>query len=92
MWNFDSTLLFSEQAKTVREKRLEILHHDVGNKKFIADFCIIPNSGFLSNADPLVKDVELKLSFDRSDVQQYMITTQNEWDKLEDVKVDIKNC
>ena len=92
MWNFDSPLLFSEEAKTVREKRLDILYHDTVNKKFIADFCIIPNTGFLSNADPLVKDVELKLSFDRSDVQQYLLTTQNEWDKLEDLKVDIKNC
>ena len=92
LWNFDDDVLFTEPAKKVMEKRTDILYHDPVGHKYIADFCIIPNTGFLSNPDPLVKDVELKLSFDRSNVQQYLIAKEDEWTALGDVTVDIKNC
>ena len=92
LWNFDDEILFSEDAKEIRERRLESMSHDASNHKYIAQFCIIPNTGFLSNPDPLVKDVELKLSFDRSDVKQYLMAQDADWAQLTDLKVDIKNC
>ena len=37
------------------------------NGKTRIDFTFIPNTGFLANPDPLMKNCELKLSFDRAD-------------------------
>ena len=92
LWNFNDDLLFSEEAQAIRQRRLETMSHDVPNNKYIAEFCIIPNTGFLSNSDPLVKDVELKLSFDRSNIKQYLMAKDADWKQWGDLKVDIKNC
>ena len=92
LWNFESNTLESEDAASIKARRLETFHHEGGSKKYIVEFCIIPNTGFLSNPDPLVKDVELKLSFDRSNVKQYLIAQKDPWDQLADVQIDIKNC
>ena len=92
MWNLEATQLFNAQGQKIRERRLEIGHHDVDNKKYLFDFCVIPNTGFLANADLLLKDVELKLCFDRSNPKQYLMCPDDQWTALGDVKIDIKNC
>lgn len=92
LWNLDENHLFDAKADTIRAARLEISHHDIGNKKRLYEFCITPNTGFLSNTDLLVKDVELKLSFDRSNKEQYLMCATDKWDALPEFKVDINNC
>ena len=52
------------------------------------EFCIIPNVGFLGNEDLLVKDTELKLSFDLTKPEVFLIgdTPDSEPD------IEIKDC
>ena len=88
----NATQLFSEDGKNILEKRREIGHHDGGNKKYIFEFCIIPNTGFLSNNDPLLKDVELKLCLDRADPQQAVMCKDADWTAIADLKFTIKDC
>ena len=92
LWNIDNNHLFAGNGEAIREGRLEIAHHDTDNKKYLFEFCLTPNTGFLSNSDLLVKDVELKLSFDRSTPEQYLMCQDDTWAALGDFKVDIKNC
>ena len=56
------TIKGSESSKKIRN-RAAITN---GGKTRI-DFTFIPNTGFLANPDPLMKNCELKLSFDRAD-------------------------
>ena len=41
------------------------------------DFTLIPNVGFLTNPDPLMKNCELKLSFDRADPKCAMLELES---------------
>ena len=41
-------------------------YHNITTKKRVYEFVIIPNCGFLNSPEPLMKNCELKLSFDRS--------------------------
>ena len=92
LWNLDASQLFAEQGQKIRDRRVEIGYHDTGNNKFIFDFCVVPNTGFLGNPDLLLKDAELKLSFDRSNVEQVLMCKSDVWSGLGNVKIDIKNC
>ena len=92
LWNIEAAQLFVGKGESIRNRRVEIAHHDVDNKKYLFDFCVIPNTGFLANSDLLMKDVELKLSFDRSNPKQFLMCPDDQWTPLGDVKVDIKNC
>lgn len=85
--------MFNEKSKAIRDRRVENAFHDETNNKYIFDFCIIPNTGFLGNADLLVKDAELKLCFDRSKSEQLIVCEDATWTALNNsLKVDIKNC
>ena len=52
------------------------------------DFCVIPLVGFLGNHDPLPKNTEVKLSFDRTSPGMPIIA-ENEPDNL---NLEIKDC
>ena len=88
----EAAQLFSDRGEKIIERRCEIGHHDTVNKKYIFEFCMIPNTGFLSNNDLLLKDVELKLCFDRADPQQAVMCKAEDWAAVGDLKFDIKDC
>ena len=56
------TIQRSENLQNIRKRA----YHVDGETTSI-DFTLIPNVGFLTNPDPLMKNCELKLSFDRAD-------------------------
>ena len=66
---FDSANMDYEKLKAnqnnVELSRREIWG-DVVNNSYRYDFSIIPSFGFLGSSTPLVKNIELKLSFDRA--------------------------
>ena len=93
LWNLDAELLFRAKGEKIRDRRLEAAYHDEVNNKLTFDFCIIPNTGFLGNADLLVKDAELKLCFDRSNPEQVILCKDADWTALNSaIKIDIQNC
>ena len=92
LWNLDATQLFAADGEKIRDRRVEIGYHDTSNHKYLFEFCMVPNTGFLGNPDLLLKDAELKLCFDRANVEQVLMCKTDVWSGLEDVKIDIKNC
>ena len=63
-YNLDKASLKS--SETILRMRKKGGYHDSLNKKRVYEFVIIPSCGFLNSPEPLMKDCELKLSFDRS--------------------------
>lgn len=53
------------------------------------DFAFIPNMAFLANPDPLLKNCELKLSFDRSDPSVAVLKTD---DSASVTDINIEDC
>ena len=88
----DAGLLLSEKGESIVEKRQDKGFHDTGAKKHIYQFCIIPNTGFLGNPDLLLKDVELKLCFDRADPRQAILAADDQWANNPNFKLEIKDC
>ena len=88
----EAAQLFSDEGANILERRREVGYHDTVNKKYIFEFCVIPNSGFLSNNDLLLKDVELKICLDRADPQQAIMCKAEDWAAVGDLKFDIKDC
>ena len=93
MWNIDATKLKSEtnivtsrKVGATDEKNKD--NEDVEQYEFI----IIPNIGFLSGSDPLLKDLTLKLKFDRADTKIALINIVDQDDaNLPDV-LEITNA
>ena len=92
---FDSFNLTGAQLKLATRtlaKRQQISSHDntAGTRRF--EFAFTPNFGFLASPEPLLKDCELKLSFDRSDWR----TAITAFDTIPDdnicTGIDIKDC
>ena len=70
-YNLDKvSLKSSTNILTMRKKGG---YHDTVNKKRVYEFVIIPSCGFLNSPEPLMKDCELKLSFDRASPYTSMI-------------------
>ena len=63
--NCDSDSLTGQDGEQVIVQRERTAAKRSG--KAIYDFAFIPDVSFLSNADPLLKNCELKLRFDRAD-------------------------
>ena len=80
VYNLDAARLFAE-TDIVAERRENSVHIGA-DKKYIFEFCITPNTGFLANEDLLLKDAELKLCFDRSDVKQVLMCQDADWTQL----------
>ena len=79
-----STVKTSTTVQAVRARAF-----DTSGETVRLDFTLIPNIGFLTNPDPLMKNCELKLSFDRADPKCSMIeiTAGGTLESL-----DISNC
>ena len=60
--NYGTDVMSTDAAKKGVDRRRD-LATQVGNK-FVYEFVLCPNVGFLAGPDPLVKDAELKISFD----------------------------
>ena len=94
VYNLDATRLFTE-TELVAERR-ENSNWSAGDKKYTFQFCITPNVGFLANEDLLLKDAELKLCFDRSDIKQVLMCKDADWTALVDSdavgQLVIKDC
>ena len=59
------------------QKDFRIAYATLADNKYTYDFCITPLVGFLGNNDPLPKDMEVKLSFDRTPVSLALIGDQD---------------
>ena len=79
-----ATVIGSTSMQNIRKRAFEV-NGDVTR----IDFTLIPNVGFLTNPDPLMKNCELKLSFDRADPQCAMIELET-GTQLGDL--EISNC
>ena len=91
VWNIDSRVLFTEPAKSILTKRRDASSADAA--KYTFEFCIIPNNGFLGNFDCLLKDVELKLCFDRTSAEQVLMCADGKWDPIDPKPtLEIKEC
>ena len=64
--------------------------YSVSGKK-IYEFAVIPNMGFLGSPDLLVKNCELKLSFDRAPASLAVLKTDEPTEQLSNV-LEIKDC
>ena len=97
MKNYDSNLL---QKDIVTKAEIEygrrnafptVTHDGITYRRY--DFSIIPDFGFLASADPLAKNVELKLSFDRELAKMSTLDyTSDGDDKILDKPWEIKEC
>ena len=67
-----ATVAGSTNMQNIRKRAFEV-DGDVTR----IDFTLIPNVGFLTNPDPLMKNCELKLSFDRADPKCAMIELES---------------
>ena len=56
--------------------------------KYTYDFCVIPLVGFLGNQDPLPKNTEVKLSFDRTNPRISLMAAA----EIEDLNIEITDC
>ena len=79
-----ATVIGSTSMQNIRKRAFEV-NGDVTR----IDFTLIPNVGFLTNPDPLMKNCELKLSFDRADPQCAIIELET-GTQLGDL--EISNC
>ena len=76
-YNFDQDGLKETKAKQLEieaKRRNSYLSYNIDGKAYRRyDFSIIPDCGFLSSSDPLAKNVELKLSFDREEAKMSVL-------------------
>ena len=70
-FNSDSTELGSPGGKNVIELRQYAGHKDGTDIRY--EFALCPNVGFLASPDLLMKDCELKITFDRAAVENALI-------------------
>jgi len=75
VYNFNSTELKSQTTVVPRRKLPGKL--DSSSGKRIYEFIFIPNDGFLNSNLPLMKNCDLKLSFDRINAEVSMIKTKD---------------
>ena len=79
-----ATIAGSTNMQNIRKRAFE-----VDGEVTRIDFTLIPNIGFLTNPDPLMKNCELKLSFDRADPKCAMMELES-GTALENL--EITNC
>jgi len=75
IYNFDSDEL-SNQASTVSRRKLPGKKDNSGRNRTY-EFIFVPNDGFLNSNLPLMKNCDLKLSFDRTNAELAMIKTKD---------------
>lgn len=86
--NFSSTNMKGNAS--YKKTRTDISHHDTSAKTRTWTFVICPNFGFLGSPEPLMKNCELKLSFDRSDPYTCVLDVGSATPALD--KIEIKDC
>ena len=88
-FNSDKTELAADAANgSVVKRRLYGVHSTGSIRRF--EFIFSPNIGFLASPDLLMKDCELKLSFDRSNVAN--VVTEYDTVTHECKEIEIKDC
>ena len=87
-YNYGTDTLTTTAGKKMADRRKESAV--VSGNNIIYEFVLCPNVGFLAGPDPLVKDAELKISFDRADPATALIKL----DATAEVPkyIEIKNC
>ena len=88
IYNSDKTELSGQGgANTIGKRKFEV--HESGTTRRY-EFVISPNVGFLASPDLLMKDCELKLSFDRANVANCLV----EYSTVTNVctEIEIKDC
>ena len=66
--------------------------HNTTDKTRRWEFIICPNIGFLASPEPLIKDCELKISFDRSAAYNSLLVIDDAKAKPLDKPIEIKDC
>ena len=87
-FNYGSDLMSTDLAKKAVEQRRE--GATKSGDKFIHEFVLCPNIGFLAGPEPLIKDAELKISFDRADPATALIKLNKT--AVVPTYLEIKNC
>lgn len=78
---------WSDGIDSKSQKDARLFYATTANNTHTFDFCIVPLVGFLGNNDPLPKDCEVKLSFDRTPSSVALIS-----DAKQDITLEIQNC
>ena len=87
-FNSDTTELSTPGGKNVIELRQFAGHRDGTNIRY--EFALCPNVGFLASPDLLMKDCELKITFDRAAVENALV--QVAAPTTECKTLEIKDC
>ena len=88
-YNCGAKELSTTGGREVEANRKYMRHTEAG--KIIYEFALIPNMGFLASPDLLVKNCELKLSFDRAPFSVAVVKTGTPTIEIKDV-IEINNC
>ena len=83
--NCDHDNLASDEGAVVVAKRARTAHKSAGKSRY--DFAFIPDMSFLANPDPLLKNCELKLRFDRA-VPEVCVIKAVDGGTLSDIKIE----
>ena len=86
--NFSATNIKGNAS--YKKTRTDISHHNATAKTRTWTFVICPSFGFLGSPEPLMKNCELKLSFDRSSPYTSVLDAGSATPALE--HIDIKDC
>ena len=88
VFNSDKTELSGHAGANIISRRKFGIHESGTTRRF--EFIICPNMGFLASPDLLMKDCELKLSFDRANVANCLV----EYGTVTNVctEIEIKDC
>ena len=88
-FNMDANLLAGESGQ-VKMNRKEGAFEDKDNSTLRYEFAFSPNTGFLASPDLLLKDTELKISFDRTPPMTSLLEVSSI--KNECKYLEIKDC
>ena len=83
--NCDTDNLNTEDGAIVITQRERTAVKEGGKAKY--DFAFVPDVAFLANADPLIKNCELKLRFDRAD-PKISVLQKRDIGTLTDIKIE----
>ena len=90
--NMNFTAKNLDASTSMKNTRTETSYHDLSKKTRTWEFIICPTFGFLGSPEPLMKDCELKLSFDRSHPYTSVIASTKVDPKALSTPIVINDC
>ena len=88
VFNSNKTELKAETGAAIVARRKYGAHESGTTRRY--EFILCPNTGFLASPDLLMKDCELKLSFDRANVANSIIEVETVTNAC--TQIEIKDC